>query len=135
MTSILSRLCPFFLVLVFGAVAGCGPSLQPVEGDVSVNGSPLAKGNVVFWPDAAKGNTFPNNPTGEVVDGKFKIMTQGKPGAPAGAYKVTVNSSEIPDSTKVTEFKNPIPEKYREAAKTPLTIEVPSASYSFKVSD
>lgn len=73
---------------------GCGdpgPTLVPVSGSVSVGGKPLATGSVSFRPDASKGNTSPHHPTGTIgPDGKFELVTVGKPGAPPGHYKVLV---------------------------------------------
>jgi hypothetical protein len=119
--------CALVLFLVFGCVfvAGCGgPTLYPVGGDVVVEDKPLAKGTVVFWPDAEKGNTFSGHATGAVENGKYQLNTTGSKGVPAGWYKVTVNSSEVGDSAKPDAIKNPVPPRFREAAKTPLRIEV-----------
>jgi len=116
-----------FALLACLVAAGCGPTLHSVEGEITVDEKPLAKGNVVLWPDSAKGNSFTGQPTGEVENGKFRVMTQGKVGAPAGWYNVTVSSSEKIDSTKVDAIKEPIGPSFREASKTPLKIEVPSA--------
>jgi len=77
--------------------AGCGgPSLVPVEGKGTVKGKPadFAKGGTVtYHPDVEGGNkqAFPQLPLGTIDEnGKYTISTGGKPGAPAGAYKVTV---------------------------------------------
>jgi hypothetical protein len=125
---------PWRIVVLFGLaslacvfVAGCGgPTLYSVEGDVVVDDKPLAKGRVVLWPDSGKGNTFTGQPSGEVENGKFKIMTEGRNGAPAGWYKVTVTSADIPDSSKATTTSSAIGPDYREAGKTPLKLEVVS---------
>src|SRR4051812_31255339 len=85
-----------FASLVGILMTGCsfGPTLYPVEGQVLLdNDAPLAKGSVMFWPDAAKGNQFKGQPTGEVEGGKFKLKTQGSDGAPLGWYKVTVTET------------------------------------------
>jgi hypothetical protein len=113
-----------FLILA----SGCGLSQHTVEGDVEVDGVPLAKGSITFWPTAesAKGN-----PTGNIENGKFKMSA----GVPKGSYKVTVNAfDKEPDSTKPFAAKRLVHQKYTEAAKTPLTVEVPSGSYKFTVS-
>lgn len=75
------------------ALAGCqsGERLTPVEGQVVVDGKPLATGVVVYHPDKAKGNSSMHEPRGEVADGKYKLVTGSKTeGAPPGWYKVTV---------------------------------------------
>ena len=133
------RSIPFitFALLACIFAAGCGgPTLYPVEGELVVDEKPLAKGAVVLWPDAGKGNTFTGQPTGEVENGKFKVMTQGRVGAPVGWYKITVTSSDIPDSSKPDAAKNPIGPNFREEAKTTLRFEVvaspASGAYNLK---
>jgi hypothetical protein len=114
-----------FLAFCCLFVAGCGGStLYPVEGNVVVDDKPLVKGTVAYWPDAEKGNTFVGQPTGNVVDGKYTLHTMGSKGAPAGWYKVTVNGSDVVDSSKPGAAKNPVPARFRESTKTPLRIEV-----------
>jgi hypothetical protein len=123
----------FFVIIL----AGCGPSVYPVQGEVQVDGKALPKGAVVFWPDAAKGNAFVGRPTGDVAEGRYKLMTEGRAGAPLGWYKVTVSGYEgAPDSTKPLETKNLISKKYQDAATTDLNVEVVASggSYNLKVS-
>ena len=129
----------FGCVLAMTVFAGCGfgPSLYPVTGQVTLDGKPLPSGNVVFWPDKNKGNTSTVQPTGQVQDGKFVVKTQGSDGAPVGWYSVTVTSTEKIDSTKPLEVKNPIDDRFREAANTTLKVEVVAApttnAYDLKV--
>jgi hypothetical protein len=94
---------------------------------LTINGKALPKGTVTLWPDAAKKNTATVIPTGEVENGRYRVMTNGRAGAPPGWYKVTIASSEIPDSTKIDKVKDSVPEKFRSAEKTPLAIEVVAA--------
>src|SRR6266851_143305 len=78
-------------------LVGCGgPRLEPVTGKVTVNGSPLTAGLVTFAPDASKGNTTNLAALGKIgEDGSYTLTTDGKSGAPAGWYKVSV-STDIP---------------------------------------
>jgi hypothetical protein len=95
----------------------------PVKGKVMVNGKPLTTGNVVFWPDEAKGNKLSGNllPTSKIAeDGTYDLVTKGKPGAPPGAYKITVNAQTEVDSTKPETAKKLVPDKYTSKDKTPL---------------
>ena len=95
----------------------------PVKGKVTVNGKALANASVVYWPDEAKGNKLSANllPTGKTAeDGTYDLVTKGKPGAPPGAYKVTVNAHTEVDSTKPETAKKLVPDKYTSKEKTPL---------------
>ena len=98
---------------------------------------PLPKGTVMLWPMKDKGNTFVGQPSGDVDNGNFKIMTKGSPGAPAGWYKATISDNVIPDSAKPDATKNSIGEVFRDAARTTLIFEVvaqPAAgAYDLKV--
>lgn len=85
----LASLCGLLTLL------GCGSSgkdkLVPVSGKVTLNGTPLTAGQVAFHPDTAKGNNAKGVPTGTIgADGTYTLSTDGKSGAPAGWYKVTV---------------------------------------------
>src|SRR4051794_16344296 len=94
------RFKEFAALLFLGAIVGCGggESLYPVEGNLAVDGTPLAKGPVTLWPEGAASHGEP--PAGEVQNGKFKVFTKGRAGAPEGKYKVTVSANEEVDSTK-----------------------------------
>ena len=126
-------------------LTGCGgddATLVPVVGKVTLDGSPLGKGSVRFQPDKAKGNTFVSEPIGEIgADGSYKLTTGGKPGAPVGWYKVSVNgasSSEIPDSTKPLAVKSPIAVRFNDPTQSNLSVEVVASgaagAYDLKVS-
>src|SRR5205823_1414977 len=84
-------------------VAGCGDGIgtrYPVEARVLVDGEPLTgmTGKVIFVPDKDKGNKTPVNAGGDIdAEGRYKLSTKGKPGAPAGWYKVVV--SAVPPGT------------------------------------
>ncbi|MBY0459878.1 MAG: hypothetical protein K2V38_21375 [Gemmataceae bacterium] len=88
------------LAALLGALAGCGgnqppfPDLHPAKGVVKRGGSPVASGTVQFTPDKAA-DFLVNAEVG--ADGTFALTTvrgtdsagERKPGAPAGAYRVT----------------------------------------------
>jgi len=133
------------ILIALFPVVGCssesGPPMLPVEGKVMVDNAPLAKGYVRFQPDTTKGNTFGSEPVGEVgSDGTYKLMLNGKPGAPAGWYKVgvTASSTDIPDSSKPFADKSPVANRFGDPSKSGLTIQVeataPAGGYNLKVS-
>jgi hypothetical protein len=113
---------------LLGSACGCREEtkLFPVSGKVTVNGKPLTSGFVRFAPDKAKGNPFGGEPIGEINDqGEYTLNYMGKPGAPMGAYKITVTSMGATgeDNTKVKP-KNTVRMTYANASTTPLTVEV-----------
>jgi hypothetical protein len=138
MSSSPSQWKPAVLVVALAALAcasgGCGGSkkLVEVKGKVTVGGQPLTSGSVQFRPDKAKGNTNPAEPIGEInSQGEYTLMTNGKPGAPLGAYKVTVSSTgaTTPDNTKVS-TQQLVNTTYNHADTTPLektVVEQPAA--------
>jgi|SRR6185437_7569869 len=130
----------FAWLALCGLVAGCGdggPKLYPVTGKVLVNGKPLTSGSVVYNPDKAKGNTFTGVSVGELnADGVYTLDTNGKPGAPAGSYKITITSSGAvsQDNTKPS-AKSPINVGYGLVETTNLetTVGDKPGKYDFEV--
>ena len=124
------RRCARVLVLLALFVpTGCNTdgvgSLHQVSGKVTVNGGPLALGSVRFVPDTAKGNTTPTEPVGEIQpDGTYKLSTNGKLGAPAGWYKVTVTAAEPVDSSRPFSGKVHVAPKFNVPETSGLSVEV-----------
>ena len=70
---------------------GCGSrqgSYVDVEGSVSVDGKPAAGATVMFFPTHSSARYVSTGQVGD--DGKFKLVTETKPGVPVGNYEVTV---------------------------------------------
>ncbi len=133
------------------AASGCssGEKLYPVKGKIVLDGTELKAGNVNFVPDTAKGNKAKNAPLGQInSDGTYTVFTEGKAGAPAGWYKVTVSTmapgmgaAEPGAATKpvgADATGGQINPKYTDPTKTDLEVEVvasPSPTqYDLKVS-
>jgi hypothetical protein len=102
--------------LVFGlcviAAPGCGGTEQvplvPVSGAVKLGGAAMPMGMVEFHPDAGKGNTFKGKPVSMIKsDGTYKLHTDGREGAPAGWYKVTVSGHGMPEQMPTDSKKAP----------------------------
>jgi hypothetical protein len=74
-----------FLAIVL-LIVGCGggTKLYPVEGVVTLDGEPLEGATVTFQSE----NTIAAGLTS--ASGKFRLITNGQEGAPAGTYKVVV---------------------------------------------
>lgn len=121
------------------AVLGCGSGdtgdvlpTAPASGILSYQGEPLAYHQVTLFP---AGNRRPAAGTSD-ADGKFVLGTN-KPGDGAipGAHQVSVVYVGPPSSDPaagMNEFPAPppptirIPEKYRDPARSGITVEVPS---------
>ena len=129
----------FTILCAVLALAGCGPggpSLISVEGKITADNNPLPQGSLAFHPDAAKGNTSKKTAAAEIKDGSYKVFTDGRPGAPAGWYKVTVVSAGEPDNTKPeAPVKSLVAPRYADPKLTDQLIEVKAGgSYGLKVS-
>lgn len=130
----------FAWLALCGLVAGCGdsgPKLYPVTGKITVNGVPLTAGTVVYNPDKGKGNTFTGVAVGELnSEGVYKLDTNGKAGAPAGSYKITITSTGpvTQDNTKPL-AKSPINTGYGLVDTTNLetTVGEKPGKYDFEV--
>src|SRR5438105_12429595 len=109
-----------------GGLAGCGQSgetLLPVQGQVKYAGKPLTKGSVVFYPDAGKGNQTKQEPRGTIeADGRYKMVTHPREGAPPGWYKVAVLSTEPSDPKNPYALpRSSIPTKFGKPEESQLT--------------
>jgi len=122
--------------VVFTA-CGCARSV-PVKGKVeTTDGKLVPNGNVIFVPDKDKGNTSTDEPRANITEqGTYELITNGKPGAPAGWYKVVVNAVEKTegDNTKPTTPKQLVAQKYNKVETTDLSVEVkPDGTYDLKL--
>ena len=130
------------LTLLALSVAGCDDTgrRHPVDGQVLLDAKPLkgVRGTVRFVPDTGKGNTSPHAAAGDLdAEGRYKLSTNGRTGAPAGWYKVIVTA--VPPGTSDQDaVKRPVlHSRYADEKSTPLTVEVVSAAtpgaYDLKV--
>jgi hypothetical protein len=105
---------------------GCGGTRYPVVGRVLLNGEPLEglEGGVVLKPDAGKGNKGRVSPIGVLQrDGSFSVLTNGRPGAPAGWYKVILTATES-GANPNDDSPLRVNARYMAEAATPLAVEV-----------
>lgn len=96
-------------IVILGVIS-CDSSstLYPVEGSIFFNDRPAEGALVVFFPEVndTLNATVPSATVAK--DGSFKLDTNGKPGAPAGKYKVVVKIAMPPGKEKTLE-PPPIP--------------------------
>jgi hypothetical protein len=113
------------LAVILACTVGCfGRSevpLYPVQGQVTVEKVPLTSGIVGLVPDADHGNTSRMHTWGTLDDkGTYSVFTEGRPGAPVGAYKVIVILNTPPEEPNV-----PLPNaKYKTAETTDERLDV-----------
>jgi hypothetical protein len=122
-------------------LAGCSPSppipkLYPVQGTILVGEKVVKEGTIQLRANQAKGNTTWEQPCGALgADGTFELMTNDKPGAPPGWYKVLVMADNFkvvdpppspvwPDYPKGFLRKPLVHERYLYFNQTDLEIEV-----------
>ena len=97
---VIHRVLGCVLAIMFVALVGCGPNLQPAGGKVLVDGVPVKDGTVMFYP--AKGGRAA---TATIVeDGSFTLSFE-RPGdgLPVGDYKVVITA----DVWKQSKTKSP----------------------------
>lgn len=91
------------------------PPLAPASGRITFGGAPVATGTVLTLPS----NDYARPAIGTLgPDGTFELRTDGELGAAVGVHRMCVvsNSSGVPRSL--------VPGRYRNMARTPLTITV-----------
>jgi hypothetical protein len=136
----ISRQAPRLALAFLPAILtfGCGDSsgvgtTYPVSGEVTLDGNTLTvkNGTVVFYPDAAKGNTSTFEPTGAIdKNGRYTLNTKGKKGAPPGWYKVVVTGvAGSPQHARDPHQGRPVarsgvPTRYGQAKTSDLSVEV-----------
>jgi hypothetical protein len=90
----------FCLTGLAWALLGCGApgeKLVAVSGRVTVAGKSWTRGQVGFFPHAARGNQRGVSSVAEIgPDGSYTLLTSGKAGAPPGWYKVVVWATDDP---------------------------------------
>jgi hypothetical protein len=110
----------------------------PVSGRITVEGKALPKGNVLFIPDVKAGTKHMYHP-GAVIDadGRYELSNEGRPGAPAGTYRVVILATFKPIPERPQDW---VPDwmthvRYTDAASTDLVATVPAtdaqATYDF----
>src|SRR5687768_12965831 len=89
----LGRMAPcLWSVLLISLLAGCGNQLVSVEGQVTLDGKPVAAATITFMPDAA--DLQPATAYSD-ADGRFHLETRGVPGGMIGSYTVVVSKYEF----------------------------------------
>lgn len=107
------------VLLCFSAFIGCAKSdgLNPVEGTVTLDGVPVADGNINFGPMAGQSGTATG---GKITDGKYSIRaSQGEMAVTIRAPKKETVDQDGHQAIQLTET---IPEKYNMKSELKVTI-------------
>jgi uncharacterized protein (TIGR03000 family) len=110
----------------------------PVAGKVTLDGKPLARCRVTFWPEN-KGKLAQEVGGLTDEDGTYQLFTKGKPGVPPGRYRVTITATAPTDPKDPAKLKVLVPEKYAKLETTPLLVEVtekaPPGAYDIRIGE
>jgi hypothetical protein len=86
----LPRLLPFAILLLVGAISGCGGSSgSHVSGKVTFKGQPVPTGKIMFLPDSAAGNSGQAG-FADIKDGVYDTSAVGGQGTTPGANVVRI---------------------------------------------
>ncbi|CAN5150965.1 hypothetical protein BH11PLA2_BH11PLA2_40010 [soil metagenome] len=145
-----SRMAAPVLLLALVVLPGCKkapPPIVAVSGIVTLNGKPLDKAEIRFYPQTSD---LTSEFIGSAVtddEGRFTLMTNGQSGAAQCDHLVTADNEPLPSqyrgmSQKAQEgyseylrtLKNrPIPDKYKFLPDTPLKITVTGPTTDLKI--
>jgi hypothetical protein len=130
------------------ALTGCAakpPAIVPVEGVVLLDGAPLPKVKVLFFPQAPFDEAADYIAQGVTDDqGRFKLTCHGKDGACA-CENIVVVMDDVPEElsassarTKYYEYMNslknrPVPEQLRSAATSPARVTITANQKEYQV--
>ena len=109
------------VALMLSTASGCGGHGASVSGKVTLNGTPLSRGTVSFFPTSGGAAA-----TGTVqTDGNYMITTGRDEGLKPGDYVATVFANEaIPDGGPEIVPKVLTPEIYGDKSTSPLKFTV-----------
>jgi hypothetical protein len=120
-------------LLCFLGVAGCGPKLYPVRGQVTYpDGKPLTEGTVVFESVVEENRVTARGQIDR--DGRYELSTyQRGDGVPAGKYRVAVAPKLDPNA--VDKRSNPLAfdRRYTEFKTSGLEFEVESGRNEYPI--
>lgn len=119
-----------FLCVATLAFVGCNSAESTVSGIVTLDGKPVERGDVTFYPaQTGKGQAA----SGEISSGgEYNLQTGQTGGLPAGEYQVRVvsrgESIPHPQGGPPTPGKFLLPDRYSDANKSGLHFEVQPGS-------
>ncbi len=128
------RMILFFAFLI--PCIGCGPSIAPVSGRITLDKKPLVNALVSFQPESDSMNPGPGSQGRTDANGAFTLhlLTKDQKGAILGKHKVSITAYEgddaaVPSSGSDMPFRKAlVPKKYN--AESTLYFDVPAGGTS-----
>jgi hypothetical protein len=122
------------------AASGCGGvgKLHPVEGKATADGSPLPAGIKINFVSLNRGGPALDIQGTTDASGNYKMTTNGKPGVPAGKFKVVISqlmaagadlSKGIAEPGSAQGPQSVVDSKFEREDTTPLLVDVPAGPF------
>ena len=127
-----SLLCLLGFVILAGCQREDGPAKSPVSGQVTLDGTPLAEGQISFMPSNGVGIST----GGKITNGSYRVDV------PLGEMRVEVRAPikvgeraayDAPDSPKVPITEEKIPVKYNANSELKATVVKGTNKADFKL--
>lgn len=127
-----SLLCLLGFVILVGCQKEDGPAKSPVSGQVTLDGTPLAEGQISFMPS----NGIGISTGGKIINGSYRVDV------PLGEMRVEVRAPitvgeepayDAPDSPKKPIIKEKIPVKYNANSELKATVVKGTNKADFKL--
>ena len=132
MLSIRTFVCLLGLLVLLGCQKDDGPAKSPVSGQVTLDGTPLAEGQISFMP----GNGVGISTGGKITNGTYRVDV------PLGEMRVEIRAPkkvgeksayDAPDSPKMPIFEEKIPVKYNANSELKTTVAKGANKADFKL--
>jgi len=126
-----------FLAIAFALVSfnslGCGGNVATVDGNVLLDGKPLADAEVEFTPLSEEGGRPASAQTNE--EGYFDLQyTMDQAGAPVGEYEVRIRLPATREGKDGKDIKLPqLPKRYNTETELKRTVEANDNHFEFKL--
>ena len=120
------------ILCLFLLLAGCGgkPKLTMLEGTITFQSAPVARGMIEFEPVDGKGGTAGAN----IENGKFSVeLAPGLKKVRIYAYEVTGTRKayDTPDSPMVETTKQILPPEWNESSQIQFNVEGKKQEYNY----
>jgi hypothetical protein len=126
------KTCILFVLLGFVGCSNDNLNRAVVEGNITLDGQPLNKGIISFFPMNNEGPSV----GAKIENGKYRF--DKKNGPVVGEYRIEINGEQVPNGKKIPspmdptlmidEMVDPVPEKYHSNGAMGKTVETLKAT-------